>query len=87
MLKIDRSFIHDLPDDDHACRLVAAVLQLARTLGLEPVAEGIETEEQRRFVLERGCILGQGFLFGRPMPAHEIEALCGRDELKVREVA
>jgi len=87
VLKVDRSFICDLPGDDHACRLVAAVLQLARTMGLEPVAEGIETEEQRRFVLERGCIYGQGFLFGRPMPASDLEVLCGGDELMIREVA
>ena len=87
MLKIDRSFVQDLPDSEHACELVASVVQLARTLGLEPVAEGVETEEQRRFLLERGCVYGQGFLFSRPVPVHEIETLYAGGGLQEHEVA
>jgi EAL domain-containing protein (putative c-di-GMP-specific phosphodiesterase class I) len=74
-LKIDRSFIADLPHDRSAAVLVATIIQLARNLGLHPLAEGIETEEQRRFLVEHQCPLGQGFLFSRPVPAAEIEAL------------
>ena len=87
MLKIDRSFVQELPDSTHACKLVASVVQLARTLGLEPIAEGVETEEQRRFLLEHGCMLGQGFLFSRPVPAHEIETICASGELSAHEFA
>jgi EAL domain-containing protein (putative c-di-GMP-specific phosphodiesterase class I) len=74
-LKIDRSFISDLPHDASAAVLVSTIIQLARNLGLHPLAEGIETEEQRRFLVEHGCPLGQGFLFSRPVPAAEIQAL------------
>ena len=75
MLKIDRSFVGGLEDDSGTAVLTASIVQLARNLGLEPLAEGIETEEQRRFLLAHGCDLGQGFYFSRPVPAGEIEAL------------
>jgi diguanylate cyclase (GGDEF)-like protein/PAS domain S-box-containing protein len=74
MLKIDRSFVMELTESDHARNLVASVIQLAQTLGLEPLAEGVETEEQRRFLVEQGCRYGQGFLFSRPLPTHELKA-------------
>jgi EAL domain-containing protein (putative c-di-GMP-specific phosphodiesterase class I) len=48
---------------------------MAEGLGLQPLAEGIETEEQRAFLLEHGCALGQGYLFSRPVPAERIEPL------------
>jgi diguanylate cyclase (GGDEF)-like protein/PAS domain S-box-containing protein len=75
MLKIDRSFVGGLEDDAGTAVLTSSIVQLARNLGLEPLAEGIETEEQRRFLLGHGCELGQGFHFSRPVPAAEIEAL------------
>jgi EAL domain-containing protein (putative c-di-GMP-specific phosphodiesterase class I) len=75
MLKIDRSFVGGLEDEAGTAVLTASIVQLARNLGLEPLAEGIETEEQRRFLLAHGCELGQGFLFSRPVPADEIEPL------------
>ncbi len=69
-LKIDRSFIADLPGDRGAAVLVATIIQLAQSLGLQPLAEGIETEEQRRFLIEHGCPLGQGSCSaGRSRPA------------------
>jgi diguanylate cyclase (GGDEF)-like protein/PAS domain S-box-containing protein len=75
MLKIDRSFVGGLEEDSGTAVLTASIVQLARNLGLEPLAEGIETEEQRRFLLAHGCELGQGFHFSRPVPAGEVEAL------------
>jgi diguanylate cyclase (GGDEF)-like protein len=87
MLKIDRSFIRDLPENEHARTLVASIIQLADTLGLEPLAEGVETDEQRRYLLEHNCRYGQGFLFSRPVPVHEIETLYGSDERSDRDVA
>jgi diguanylate cyclase (GGDEF)-like protein/PAS domain S-box-containing protein len=68
-LKVDRSFIADVPADRGASILVESMITLSRNLGLQCLAEGIETEEQLAFLIERGCPLGQGFLFGRPMPA------------------
>jgi diguanylate cyclase (GGDEF)-like protein/PAS domain S-box-containing protein len=73
MLKIDRSFVLELGESDHARNLVASVVQLAQTLGLEPLAEGVETEQQRSFLVEHGCRYGQGFLFSRPLPTDEIQ--------------
>ena len=87
MLKIDRSFIHDLPEREHARTLVASIIQLAHTLGLEPLAEGVETEAQRRFLLEHDCHYGQGFLFSRPVPVHEIKTLYEDHEQVTRDVA
>jgi EAL domain-containing protein (putative c-di-GMP-specific phosphodiesterase class I) len=75
MLKIDRSFVGGLEDDAGTAVLTASIVQLARNLGLEPLAEGIETEEQRRFLLAHGCDFGQGFYFSRPVPAAEIAPL------------
>jgi diguanylate cyclase (GGDEF)-like protein/PAS domain S-box-containing protein len=77
-LKIDRSFIAAVPGDRRVSLLVATIVQLARNLGLEPLAEGVETEAQRRFLVEHGCHLGQGFYFSRAVPASEISALHGR---------
>jgi EAL domain-containing protein (putative c-di-GMP-specific phosphodiesterase class I) len=74
-LKIDRSFVQDLPDDRNSAVLVSSIIQLARNLGLDPLAEGIETEKQRAFFLEHGCELGQGFHFSRPVAAAELETL------------
>jgi diguanylate cyclase (GGDEF)-like protein/PAS domain S-box-containing protein len=74
-LKIDRSFVQDLPEDPSAAVLVTSIIQLAKNLGLDPLAEGIETEEQRAFFLERGCELGQGFHFSRPVKPAELETL------------
>ncbi len=73
-LKIDRSFVRDLPHDAEAASIVTAIVQLAKNLGIKPLAEGIETLAQRRFLVEQGCDLGQGFHFSRPVPAAEIPA-------------
>jgi len=73
LLKIDRSFVKDVPRDADASSIVQAIIQMGRSLGMTPLAEGIETEEQWRFLVENGCILGQGYLFSRPVPAAEIE--------------
>jgi EAL domain-containing protein (putative c-di-GMP-specific phosphodiesterase class I) len=74
-LKIDRSFVADLPDDRGARVLVPTMIKMADNLGLQPLAEGIETEAQRAFLIEHGCPLGQGYLFSKPVPAELIEPL------------
>ncbi|SEJ19080.1 bifunctional diguanylate cyclase/phosphodiesterase [Frateuria terrea] len=70
MLKIDRAFVHALGEEEHttATTVVAAILALARALGIQVIAEGIETPAQRQALLEMGCELGQGYLLGRPAP-------------------
>jgi c-di-GMP phosphodiesterase len=52
--------------------MVSAVIRLAGTIGKCPIAEGVETAEQLRFLVEEGCPLGQGFYFSRPLPAQEL---------------
>jgi diguanylate cyclase len=74
-LKIDRSFVQDLPGDPEDAAIASATLSIARDLGLEVVAEGVETEAQRDFLLTRQCHIMQGFLLGRPMPAAGITGL------------
>ena len=74
-VKVDRAFVQGLDDDDQDAAIVEAVASLAHALGLRAVAEGIETETQRRKSYELGCDLGQGFLFARPQPAAEMTAL------------
>ena len=71
-LKIDRSFIADLVQSADARAIVAAVVQMSHTLRLDVVAEGVETEEQRRVLFDLGCDEFQGFLFARPMPAADL---------------
>jgi PAS domain S-box-containing protein len=75
VLKIDRSLVSELPDDAESAGIVAAVTQLADNLGLQVLGEGIETEEQWHFLQDNGCSFGQGFHFGRPVPAEDISAL------------
>jgi diguanylate cyclase (GGDEF)-like protein/PAS domain S-box-containing protein len=84
VLKIDRTFLRGVPEDPEATAIVTAMIELAGALGMEAVAEGVETEAQRAFLIERGCPLAQGFLLGRPAPAREIEALLGRAAEPVR---
>ena len=70
-LKIDRAFISDLPADEHDAALVDAILAMAHRLGLRVIAEGVEDAAQRDFLRDRGCEEAQGYLFSRPVPAHE----------------
>lgn len=73
-LKLDRAFVRHLPDDREDAAITGAVLTMARGLDLEVVAEGVETETQRRFLLQQECPQVQGFLFSRPVAADELEA-------------
>ncbi|HTE60325.1 MAG TPA: EAL domain-containing protein, partial [Solirubrobacteraceae bacterium] len=72
-LKIDRAFLREVPENAEAAAIVTAILSLARALGRFAVAEGVETEEQRLFLVEQQCPLIQGFLLARPMPVAEVE--------------
>jgi diguanylate cyclase (GGDEF)-like protein len=72
-LKIDRSFINEVGTDPNDAAIASSVIALAQAMSLEVVAEGIETEEQLRFLVARGCTEGQGYLFSRPVPPVELE--------------
>jgi EAL domain-containing protein (putative c-di-GMP-specific phosphodiesterase class I) len=74
-LKIDRSFVRDLPDDSDDATIVLAIISLAQALRLNVVAEGIETAEQYAFLKEHGCNEAQGYYLGRPVPRDEFERL------------
>ncbi|MBS0354307.1 MAG: EAL domain-containing protein [Proteobacteria bacterium] len=74
-LKIDRSFVQDLPGDPEDAAIATATLSIARDLGLDVVAEGVETEAQCDFLLERQCRVMQGYLLARPQPAANITRL------------
>lgn len=78
-IKIDRSFVSALQRGEHggSTAVVHAVLAMARTLGMDVIAEGVETDEQRSWLLDIGCELGQGFLFSRARPASEWAAKLG----------
>ena len=74
-LKIDRSFVGRLLEDPETPNIVRAIVSLAGSLGMEVVAEGVETEEQRSELQSLGCDLGQGYLFSRPVDAQSIETM------------
>ncbi len=74
-IKIDRSFVQGLGSDEGCLAIVRAATRLARDLGMETIAEGVETSLQLLRLRQLGCAVGQGFLFGRPMPAADVAGL------------
>ena len=74
-MKLDRSFLHTIPADPRSNRVVTAMIDMAKALQVEIVAEGVETEEQDQFLKDAGCHLGQGFGFARPQSADVIGSL------------
>ncbi|MDX1553322.1 MAG: sensor domain-containing phosphodiesterase, partial [Marinobacter sp.] len=77
-LKIDRSFIEGLPACDDGATITRTIIEMAKALGLDQVAEGIEKNEQLTFLHRQHCTYGQGFLFSRPLPPEHIPALRAR---------
>ncbi|PIB55473.1 MULTISPECIES: phosphodiesterase DibA [Pseudomonas] len=72
-LKIDQGFVAGVPWDDDDAAIVRVVIALAKSMGMQVHAEGIEQMEQARFLLEQGCDLGQGYWFGKPVPAQDVD--------------
>jgi diguanylate cyclase (GGDEF)-like protein/PAS domain S-box-containing protein len=74
-LKIDKSFIRDLPDDEDDIAITKAIIALGKSLNLKLIAEGVETKEQKEFLISNGCHYVQGFYYAKPLPSEEIQAL------------
>ncbi|CAG8868493.1 hypothetical protein PS726_03527 [Pseudomonas fluorescens] len=72
IIKIDRSFIHEIPDNQDDMEITSAVIAMAHNLKIKVVAEGIETAEQLSFLRRHRCDVGQGYLFDRPIPGNEL---------------
>ena len=73
-IKIDKSFVQDLLDDDDDATIVRAIIQLGKSLGMQVIAEGVETAEQEAYIIAQGCHEGQGYLYSKPLPARELTA-------------
>jgi EAL domain-containing protein (putative c-di-GMP-specific phosphodiesterase class I) len=74
-IKIDRSFVRDLPDDSEDQAIAQAIIRMGKALGMTVVAEGVETEEQLAFLRHHGCDQMQGYLFSKPLPAEKMVEL------------
>ncbi|MDF1874744.1 EAL domain-containing protein [Sulfurimonas sp. SAG-AH-194-I05] len=74
-LKIDREFIKDLPGNEEDCGITKAIIALSQSLNLRVIAEGVETKEQRDFVVENGCNNIQGYYYSKPIPASALEVI------------
>ncbi|EIK98077.1 signaling protein [Pseudomonas sp. M47T1] len=71
-IKIDKSFVQDLLEDDDDATIVRAIIQLGKSLGMQVIAEGVETLEQETYIIAEGCHEGQGYLYSKPLPAREL---------------
>ena len=76
-LKIDRSFVRDLPGDADDAAIARTIVAMAHQLRMTVTAEGVETKEQSEFLCQLGCDQLQGYFFGRPVPAADAEKLLG----------
>ena len=74
-LKIDKTFINDIPGDEDALAIVKTIIALAETLNLDVIAEGVEDEVQKEFLIEEGCDVLQGYYYSRPLPANEMKEM------------
>jgi EAL domain-containing protein (putative c-di-GMP-specific phosphodiesterase class I) len=77
-LKIDQSFVRNIPGDADGEAIVATIVNLAENLRLEVIAEGVETAAQRKALLTMGCVAMQGYHFSRPVPADELTVMLDR---------
>jgi EAL domain-containing protein (putative c-di-GMP-specific phosphodiesterase class I) len=74
-LKIDRIFVKDISENSKNTKIVSTIIDIAHSMNMRVVAEGIETQEQEILLTQMGCCMLQGFLFAKPLPAHKIHEL------------
>jgi EAL domain-containing protein (putative c-di-GMP-specific phosphodiesterase class I) len=74
-IKIDRSFVHDLPNDSEDQAIAQAIISMGKALGMTVIAEGVETVEQETFLRNHACDEMQGFLFSKPLPPRQMADL------------
>ncbi|PHN17655.1 putative bifunctional diguanylate cyclase/phosphodiesterase [Pseudomonas sp. ICMP 561] len=86
-IKIDKSFVQDLIDDDDDATIVRAIIQLGKSLGMQVIAEGVETTEQEAYIISEGCHEGQGYLYSKPLPARELLAYLRQAQRSNAEVS
>ena len=72
-MKIDRAFVKDIHTDSDAQAIAQAIIALSNSLKLTVIAEGVENEQERAFLFGKGCTLGQGYLYCKPLPPDEFE--------------
>ncbi len=85
-LKIDQSFIRNMKDNPSDGAIVNAIMRMGRSLGLRIIAEGVEEEDVLEFLRSNGCDEVQGYLFGKPMPATDLEQLILSAEGKIERL-
>jgi len=86
-IKIDRTFIGDLEHNHHSMAIVRAIIPLGHSMSVPILAEGVETEAQREFLLQEGCDEVQGYLTGRPQPIEDYARMVGREPVQERAAA
>lgn len=84
-LKVDRSFIKDIPESQDDVTITSAIIAMAHRLNLSVVAEGVETESQLDFLKQQGCEMAQGYYFSRPVCAAEFEAMLSKKENEIKQ--
>ncbi len=86
-IKIDKSFVQDLIEDDDDATIVRAIIQLGKSLGMQVIAEGVETVAQEAYIISEGCHEGQGYLYSKPLPARELLAYLKQSQRSNVEVS
>lgn len=84
-MKIDKSFVQDIANDRNKSYIAESIIQLAHRLNLEVIAEGVETEEQLRTLVNKNCDIIQGFIFSEPLPSGQVERILRRGRLNLRK--